>query len=339
MDYYSAQEGAVAIEDVVVCGPGTRIPGLVERLQRSLGHAFSVATPSRSHTSMMTPRSARPSPSAWPWRSSDAPRKPHSAGGSPWHPRPASQRPAFVRRRRRAGGRPPGRDAHGHHVQRHRRARKTEVDQLEADLEAATAEADRLAAFTRFATLRTQRESTLASLAQSRFDWERVMRELALIIPEDVTLTNLNGSASRTPKAARRQRRSAPRTSRSRAAPASHAAVARVPCRPGGHRRRHPRRARPHRGRSATGATGASVGDSTLCGDANTFDLSVAFDNASVSAEAAQAASVNPPRDRAPVSEAPMPEDPSADREGVSRPSRPRRRRNAAGIVPGRSTP
>ncbi len=45
MDYYAAQEGAIAIEDVVVCGPGTRIPGLVERLQRTLGHAFSVATP------------------------------------------------------------------------------------------------------------------------------------------------------------------------------------------------------------------------------------------------------------------------------------------------------
>ncbi len=45
MDYYAAQDGAIAIEDVVVCGPGTRIPGLVERLQRTLGHAFSVATP------------------------------------------------------------------------------------------------------------------------------------------------------------------------------------------------------------------------------------------------------------------------------------------------------
>jgi type IV pilus assembly protein PilM len=46
MDYYAAQEGSVAVEDIVVCGPGTRIPGLVERLQRSLGHAFTVATPS-----------------------------------------------------------------------------------------------------------------------------------------------------------------------------------------------------------------------------------------------------------------------------------------------------
>ena len=45
MDYYAAQDGAIAIEDVVLCGPGTQIPGLVERLQRTLGHAFSVATP------------------------------------------------------------------------------------------------------------------------------------------------------------------------------------------------------------------------------------------------------------------------------------------------------
>jgi len=46
MDYYLAQEGAVPVEGIVVCGPGTRIPGMVEHLQMSLGHAFSVATPS-----------------------------------------------------------------------------------------------------------------------------------------------------------------------------------------------------------------------------------------------------------------------------------------------------
>ncbi len=46
LDYYSATDGAVPVEGVIVCGPGTRIPGMVERLQRSLGHAFSVAKPS-----------------------------------------------------------------------------------------------------------------------------------------------------------------------------------------------------------------------------------------------------------------------------------------------------
>lgn len=45
LDYYSAQEGAVPVDSIVACGPGTMIPGMVERLQRSLGHAFHVARP------------------------------------------------------------------------------------------------------------------------------------------------------------------------------------------------------------------------------------------------------------------------------------------------------
>jgi type IV pilus assembly protein PilM len=45
LEYYGAQEGAVAIEQIVACGPGLTIPGLIDRLQRDLGHAFSVARP------------------------------------------------------------------------------------------------------------------------------------------------------------------------------------------------------------------------------------------------------------------------------------------------------
>ena len=45
LDYYAAQEGAVAIEDVVACGPGTTIPGLVDHLQRSLGRPFTITQP------------------------------------------------------------------------------------------------------------------------------------------------------------------------------------------------------------------------------------------------------------------------------------------------------
>ena len=40
------------------------------------------------------------------------------------------------------------------------------------------------------------REQTVASLAQSRFDWERVLRELAIVIPQDVWLTNLTAAVS-----------------------------------------------------------------------------------------------------------------------------------------------
>jgi type IV pilus assembly protein PilM len=46
LEFYAAQEGAVAVEGVVVCGPGTTIPGLVERLQRELGHRFEIGRPS-----------------------------------------------------------------------------------------------------------------------------------------------------------------------------------------------------------------------------------------------------------------------------------------------------
>ena len=45
LEYYGAQEGAVAVDGIVACGPGATIPGLVERLQRDLGHPFTIARP------------------------------------------------------------------------------------------------------------------------------------------------------------------------------------------------------------------------------------------------------------------------------------------------------
>jgi type IV pilus assembly protein PilM len=45
LEYYGAQEGAVPVDGVVVCGAGTTIPGLVERLQRDLAHRFEVGRP------------------------------------------------------------------------------------------------------------------------------------------------------------------------------------------------------------------------------------------------------------------------------------------------------
>jgi Tfp pilus assembly protein PilN len=74
--------------------------------------------------------------------------------------------------------------------------RKTEVTQLKREDAAAVQEAKRLVAYTQFRTLHEQRLATISSLADSRFDWERVMRELALILPHDVWLTQLSASAS-----------------------------------------------------------------------------------------------------------------------------------------------
>ena len=74
--------------------------------------------------------------------------------------------------------------------------RKGEVAQLNRDDAAAQARAEELSAFTQFQSLQQQRELTIGSLADSRFDWERVMRELSLILPDDAWLVSLNASAS-----------------------------------------------------------------------------------------------------------------------------------------------
>lgn len=45
LDFYGAQERALAIEEIVVCGPGTLIAGLDERLQRDLGRTVRISRP------------------------------------------------------------------------------------------------------------------------------------------------------------------------------------------------------------------------------------------------------------------------------------------------------
>lgn len=73
---------------------------------------------------------------------------------------------------------------------------KAEVTQLKREDAAATARAERLAVYTQFRTLQEQRLETVTSLADSRFDWERVMSELSLILPHDVRLVSLDATAS-----------------------------------------------------------------------------------------------------------------------------------------------
>jgi Tfp pilus assembly protein PilN len=74
--------------------------------------------------------------------------------------------------------------------------RKDEVAKLKREDAAAAARATRLASYTRFRSLSEQRVETVQSLADSRFDWERVMRELSLVLPGDVWLVSLTGSAT-----------------------------------------------------------------------------------------------------------------------------------------------
>lgn len=74
--------------------------------------------------------------------------------------------------------------------------RKGDIARLEREDAVARARAERLAAYSQFRTLHEQRVATVASLADSRFDWERVMRELSLVLPSDVWLVSLEASAA-----------------------------------------------------------------------------------------------------------------------------------------------
>jgi Tfp pilus assembly protein PilN len=74
--------------------------------------------------------------------------------------------------------------------------REGEVAKLEREDAQAAAKAQRLAAYTEFRAMSEQRVATVSELADSRFDWERVMRELSLILPDDAWLVCLSGTAS-----------------------------------------------------------------------------------------------------------------------------------------------
>ncbi|MGH2974476.1 MAG: PilN domain-containing protein [Solirubrobacterales bacterium] len=73
---------------------------------------------------------------------------------------------------------------------------KAEITRLESEKATVEARAQALDAYTQFHALREQRDLTIASLADSRFDWQRVMRELAIVLPGNVWLTTLSGTAS-----------------------------------------------------------------------------------------------------------------------------------------------
>jgi Tfp pilus assembly protein PilN len=73
---------------------------------------------------------------------------------------------------------------------------ENEIAQLEVARDEAAQRAQALAPYAEFASLQAQRETTISTLAQSRFDWERVLRELALVIPGEVSLANLEASSA-----------------------------------------------------------------------------------------------------------------------------------------------
>lgn len=74
--------------------------------------------------------------------------------------------------------------------------RKTEVSQLEIRAADAVVRADALQPYADFAALAASRDQTVNQLATSRFDWERVLNELALVIPDNAWLTQVTGTVA-----------------------------------------------------------------------------------------------------------------------------------------------
>jgi Tfp pilus assembly protein PilN len=77
------------------------------------------------------------------------------------------------------------------------------VTERESDAEAARIEADRLEAeaarkgsFTDFAQIAETRMASVAGVAASRFDWERVMRELSRVMPDGSWLQAMDASVT-----------------------------------------------------------------------------------------------------------------------------------------------
>jgi hypothetical protein len=71
---------------------------------------------------------------------------------------------------------------------------KDKKAQADADRAVAEAKVGQLSAFGDFQTLAAQRQSSVVGLAEVRFDFERLMRETALVLPHNVYLTSFTAA-------------------------------------------------------------------------------------------------------------------------------------------------
>lgn len=77
---------------------------------------------------------------------------------------------------------------------RHRESTsKTELATVNAELSAAKAKAGRLAPYTSFIAMATQRVQDISGLVEARFDWSHAFHELGRVLPRDASLTSLHG--------------------------------------------------------------------------------------------------------------------------------------------------
>jgi Tfp pilus assembly protein PilN len=73
---------------------------------------------------------------------------------------------------------------------------KTEVARAKSEIEKAKTEVAASTAFGNFHAIEQTRSASVQQLAGGRFDWERMMRELALVLPAHTWLLNANAATS-----------------------------------------------------------------------------------------------------------------------------------------------
>jgi Tfp pilus assembly protein PilN len=73
---------------------------------------------------------------------------------------------------------------------------KTEITEAKAEAVRLDAQAQSLGAYGDFAKIKAERVKSVEQLAQGRFDWERLVRELAHVLPTDVWLVNATATVA-----------------------------------------------------------------------------------------------------------------------------------------------
>jgi Tfp pilus assembly protein PilN len=74
--------------------------------------------------------------------------------------------------------------------------RQGKAEQARQEALAAESQAKQLGAFTDFASIKEQRLTSVMAAAQTRFDWERFMRELSRVMPANSWIHTTNASVS-----------------------------------------------------------------------------------------------------------------------------------------------
>jgi len=75
-------------------------------------------------------------------------------------------------------------------------SRENQTVEAKEQTEQAQAKIASLGAYGDFATVAQQRSSSVKTLAAGRFDWERLTRELAVVLPDNVWLTEVDASVT-----------------------------------------------------------------------------------------------------------------------------------------------